>query len=255
MTLELSGRMSTDPFVNLPHLREKLTPADQSSLRVTPEVLATWDQRARDTGRPANWRLPDDVREASRAAVLGNRDASEDLWVYACGSLMWDPGFHFSEVRTAEVEGYQRRFTLKSIGGRGTRDHPCLYLALEKRAGTCKGLAFRIPAQAVDHESTVLWRREMLRGSYAPEFCPMRTPQGDIRALVFASNPMSAHYFAEKPLAETAAIIAAASGPLGTNREYLEQVAAQLLALQIEDDYIADLLRLVQCSDTGRSEA
>ena len=247
--------MTTDPFVNLPHLRGKLTPADQSTVRVTPEVLATWDQRARDQGRPASWRLPDAVREASRHAVLGNRDASEDLWVFACGSLMWDPGFHFSEVRTAEVGGYQRRFTLKSIGGRGTPDHPCLYLTLEKRAGTCAGLAFRIPAHAADHESAMLWRREMLRGSYAPEFCPTRTPQGDIRALVFASNPMSAHYFPEKPLAETAAIIAAASGPLGTNREYLEQVAAQLQALQIEDDYIRDLLRHVQRSDTAHGGA
>jgi len=245
--------MSTDPFVNLPHLRGKLIPADQSTVRVTPEVLATWDQRARDSGRPADWRLPDAVREASREAVLCNRDASEDLWVYACGSLMWDPGFHFSEVRTAEVEGYQRRFTLKSIGGRGTPDRPCLYLAMERRAGTCAGLAFRIPAHAVDCESAMLWRREMLRGSYVPEFCPVRTPQGDLQALVFASNPKSPHYFAEKPLAETAAIIAAASGPLGTNREYLEQVAAQLQALKIEDDYIADLLRHVQRSGNGRS--
>ena len=250
--LSLPGNMSTDPFVNLPHLRGKLIPADQSTVRVTPEVLATWDQRARDSGRPADWRLSDDVREASRNALLANRDASEDLWVYAYGALMWDPGFHFSEIRTAELDGYQRRFTLKSIGGRGTPAHPCLFLTLEKRAGsTCAGLAFRIAAQAADHESAMLWRREMLRGAYAPEFCPMRTPQGDIRALVFASNPMSAHYFAEQPLAETAAMIAAASGPLGTNREYLEQVAEQLLALQIEDEYIADLLRLVQRTDTA----
>jgi cation transport protein ChaC len=164
---------------------------------------------------------------------------------------MWDPGFHFSEIRAAELDGYQRRFTLKSISGRGTPEHPCLFLALEKRAGTCAGLAFRITAQAADHESAMLWRREMVRGAYAPEFCSMRTPQGDIRALVFASNPMSAHYFAEKPLAETAAIIAAAHGPLGTNREYLEQVAAQLLAIEVEDDYIADLLRLVQRSEAA----
>jgi len=247
--------MSADPFVNLPHLREKVIPADKSTLRLTPEALAVWDQRARDSGRPANWRLPDDVREASRNAVLGNRDASEDLWVYAYASLMWDPGIHFAEVRTAEVDGYQRRFTLKSIGGRGTPDRPCLYLSLEKRAGTCAGLAFRISAQAADYESTILWRREMLRGSYAPVFCRMRTPQGDIRALLFASNPLSPNYFAELPLAETAAIIAAASGPIGTNREYLEQVAAQLLALQIRDDYIADLLRHVQRSDSAHSGA
>lgn len=95
----------------------------------------------------------------------------------------------------------------------------------------------------------------MLRGSYVPVFCRMRTPQGDIRALLFASDPLSPNYSAERSLAETAAIIAAASGPLGTNREYLEQVAAQLLELRIQDDYIADLLRLVQRSDTAHSRA
>lgn len=113
----MARTMSTDPFVNLPHLRERLIPADKSTLRLTPEALAVWDQRARDSGRPANWRLPDEVREASRNAVLGNRDASEDLWVFACGSLMWDPGIRFAEVRTAEVEGYQRRFTLSQLVG------------------------------------------------------------------------------------------------------------------------------------------
>ena len=124
---------------------------------------------------------------------------------------------------------------------------------VQKRAGTCAGPAFRMPAQAADYESAILWRREMMTGSYALEFCRMRTPQGDIRAPVFASNPQSPHYFAEVPLAEAAAIVAATSRPPGTNREYLEQVAAQLLALQIGDDYIADLLRHVQRSESAHS--
>ena len=41
----------------------------------------------------------------------------------------------------------------------------------------------------------------------------------------------------------------------GEDREYLEQVAAQLQVLQIEDDYISDLLRHVQRSDVDRSGA
>jgi len=40
--------MSADPFVNSPHLREKLIPADKSTLRLTPEALAAWDQLAKD---------------------------------------------------------------------------------------------------------------------------------------------------------------------------------------------------------------
>jgi len=247
--------LTADAFIHLPNLRERVTKPEQSLLRLTPEMFAMWEQRAQAAGWPASWRLPDDVIEAPRLALLGDHGSGDDLWIYSYGSLMWDPGFHFAEVRLADVENYQRRFTLKSIGGRGTPERPCLFLTLEKRAGICAGLAFRIPAHVADHESAMLWRREMLRGSYVPELSQVRTPQGDIQALVFASNPTSAHYFPEKPLAETAAIIAAASGPLGTNREYLEQVAAQLQVLQIEDDYISDLLRHVQRSDVDRSGA
>jgi hypothetical protein len=41
------------------------------------------------------------------------------------------------------------------------------------------GLAVRIPAQAADDESAIFWRREVITGSHAPEFCRMRTPQVD----------------------------------------------------------------------------
>ena len=40
--------------------------------------------------------------EASRLALLGDHKAGDDLWIYSYGSLMWDPGFHFAEVRLAD---------------------------------------------------------------------------------------------------------------------------------------------------------
>jgi len=48
------------------------------------------------------------------------------------------------------------------------------------------------------------------------------------------------------PLDETAAIIAAAAGVIGSNRDYLEQMARQLDALQIADDYVEQLLQRVR---------
>jgi cation transport protein ChaC len=159
---------------------------------------------------------------------------------------MWDPGIHFSEVRLADLEGYQRRFTYKITVGRGSPQHPALMLSLERQAGCCRGLAFRIAAESVNSESEILWRREMLRGGYRPAVLPMTTPQGDISALVFASNPSHPEYVGELPLFETAAIIASACGPLGTNRAYLEQLATQLAALDIDDGYVDELLGQVR---------
>ena len=77
-------------------------------------------------------------------------------------------------------------------------------LSLEKQDGCCRGLAFRIAADDVHAESAILWRREMLRGGYAPAMVPMTTPQGPITALAFASNIAHPGYVGELPFAETA---------------------------------------------------
>jgi len=118
-------------------------------------------------------------------------------------------------------------------------------LALESQIGCCRGLAFRIPAKSVEDESAIVWRREMVRGGYCPAMVPMTTPQGPITALAFVANPAHPNYVGELPLGETAAIIASGTGVLGTNREYLEQLAAQLDALGIEDPYVVQLYQHV----------
>ena len=131
--------MNADAFIHLPELRTRVTHPEKSRLRLTPEMFAMWEQRVREAGWPADWRLSDEVIEASRLAVLGDHKAGSDLWVYSYGSLMWDPGFHFAEVRLADVEGYQRRFTLKINLGRGSRDYPALMLSLEPQQDVAAG--------------------------------------------------------------------------------------------------------------------
>lgn len=230
--------MKAEAFVHLPALRERIVPPEQSALRVTPAVMAMWDERARLMGRPADWRLSDAEVEASRQATLGTRDPAQDLWIYAYGSLMWDPALRFDEVRRASLPGHQRRFSFRTHIGRGSPARPGLMLSIEPRPGCCEGLAFRIAAACVDAESAILWRREMLRGAYTPRLLPMDTPQGGISALVFLSNPAHPDHVDELPLAETARFIAHAEGVMGRNRDYVGQLAAQLACLGIQDAYI-----------------
>lgn len=230
--------MTPDAFVHLPALRDHLVAPQDSELRVTPEVLAFWDRRAQALGRGPDWRLTDQAIEASRRGLLGERAAAQDLWVYCYGSLMWDPGIHFCELRLAELDGWQRRFTYRTSMGRGTPERPALMLTLEARPGSCRGLAFRIDAARVEEESAILWRREMIRGGYRPLLLPLSTPQGPVTALVFTANTEHPDHVDELPLAHTAAIIAGASGVIGSNRDYLLQLAAQLRRLGIRDDYI-----------------
>jgi cation transport protein ChaC len=237
-----------DAYCHLPHLRERIAPPEDSALRVTPQMLQVWDQRALDQGRGADWRWSDEQLEATRVALLGAQ-REQDLWVFGYGSLMWDPGFHFAEVRLAELPLHRRRFSCSTVLGRGSPECPGLMLTLEPGQGGCSGLAFRIDAAVAAHESGMLWRREMIRGIYQPRLLPVRTPQGEVTALVFAANPAHADHVGELPLDDAAARIARAEGVLGTNRQYLEQLLWQMEHLGLEDGYLQQLWTEVQRLD------
>ena len=205
-----------------------------------------WDQRARDQGRGPDWRWSDEQLEATRIALLGPPVQEQDLWIFGYGSLMWDPGFHFAEVRLAELAQHRRRFSCRTALGRGSPECPGLMLTLEPGPGNCSGLAFRIDAAVAAYESGMLWRREMIRGIYEPRLLPVRTPQGEVNALVFAANTAHDDHVGELPLDDAAAIIARAEGVLGTNRQYLEQLVWQLEHLGLEDSYLQQLLQRVR---------
>lgn len=237
-----------DAYWHLPHLRERIAPPADSALRVTPQMLQVWDQRALDQGRGADWRWSDEQLEATRVALLGAQ-REQDLWVFGYGSLMWDPGFHFAEVRLAELPLHRRRFSCSTVLGRGSPECPGLMLTLEPGADSCSGLAFRIDAAVAAHESGMLWRREMIRGIYQPRLLPVRTPQGEVTALVFAANTAHADHVGELPLDDAAERIARAEGVLGTNRQYLEQLVWQMEHLGLEDDYLQQLRAEVQRLD------
>jgi len=235
-----------DAFCHLPQLRERIAPAEASSLRVTPQTLALWDERARLQGRGADWRLSDAQLQATQVALLGDGSDGRDLWIFGYGSLTWDPGFHFSEVRLAVLPAHRRRFSCRTVLGRGSPECPGLMLTLEPGEGDCQGLVFRIDAAQAAHECGMVWRREMIRAIYRPCLLPVHTPQGEVSALVFAANTEHADHVGELTLDEAADIIARAEGVLGSNRQYLEQLVRQLEHLGISDSYLLQLLEHVQ---------
>ena len=62
---------------------------------------------------------------------------------------MWDPAIHIVEIRTGTLQGFHRRFCLKSQIGRGSRDKPALMAGLDD-GGIVHGTGFRVPAETVD---------------------------------------------------------------------------------------------------------
>ncbi len=230
-----------DPFRHHPELRGSIKPASDSFFRDLD--LGIMDARAAEVGYPEDWRTPCEEREAGRREWFKDR-WDKDLWVFAYGSLMWDPGLDFSELRQAHCYGFQRSFCLWDEGARGSDEHPGLMLALDN-GGECEGIAFRIEAAQLDHETFVLFRREMIAPAYRPVWLSLDTPQGQIEALSFAANHGQENIKPGIALSEQARMIARAEGILGTNYDYLADTHERLALLGIEDRYISELFASV----------
>lgn len=185
--------------------------------------------------------LSDEEREASLAAVLERWSPERDVWLFAYGSLLWNPTFAFVERRVARVLGYQRRYCVWLPIGRGTPENPGLMLALEA-GGTCEGVAYRIAASQVRAELELVWKREMLTGSYLARWLPVETDDGAFEAVSFVVD--AEHERRVRPDVDEAVIVrhvATASGAFGTCREYLERTAKELAELGLRDPYVERL--------------
>ncbi len=184
-------------------------------------------------------------REESRAMTLADH-RGRDLWVFAYGSLMWDPAFHFAEVRRATVTGYERRFVLKhTYGARGTPEQPGLMAALD-RGDCCEGLVFRIAANQVEAETEILWRREMIAHAYKPSFVTAMIDDQPVVALTFVANHESKVICPDLTREEQVRFVANGRGFLGTSKEYLSNIVRQFDALGVVDKDCSALLAEVE---------
>lgn len=171
---------------------------------------------------------------------------NEDIWVFAYGSLMWNPEFEYETVKPAHVCGYHRRFCLKCDHHRGKPEKHGLVLGLD-RGGSCRGLAYKISANNLSIALENLWKREMwVADAYLPKRVPVTLSDDQntkVMACVFVSNSRSSYYFDEKCRKKAAEIISAADGLRGTNFEYLERTVKQLREFDIHDAQIEDIYK------------
>lgn len=171
---------------------------------------------------------------------------SEEFWVFGYGSLMWNPGFDHVERRGAELSGYQRSFCLASVRYRGTPEAPGLVLALEPREGAlCRGIAFRVSREKATDALAYLRERELGTGSYFERRLPLTLLDTgvQVRALCYVMDTGHDQYRGHLDDDTRADIIARASGPAGSNREYLYRTLENLTHLGVDEPsirYIAE---------------
>jgi len=188
--------------------------------------------------------LSDDALAASLAATLARRPAHADWWVFAYGSLLWNPLFPFVEARPATLRGKHRRFCLWSLASRGTTRLPGLVLGLDQ-GGTCHGVVYRLPAECAPAELALLWRREMVVGAYHPRWLRVRAGTHALTALAFVVDRRHPQYAGQLSLARQAEVLSSAVGAFGSSADYLERARVSLITHGIVDPYLESLARRV----------
>lgn len=159
------------------------------------------------------------------------------MWVFAYGSLVWNPGFDPAQRVLARLGGYHRSFCMRSIHYRGTPERPGLVLALDAAPGAgCRGVALRVKPEEQERVLADLRARELVSSAYLERRLPLDLDGGQqVEALAYVVDPDHDQYCGGLDLEEQAHIIASAHGGRGANTEYLYQTAAHLAQLGIED--------------------
>ncbi|MCQ4159747.1 gamma-glutamylcyclotransferase [Roseomonas sp. GC11] len=191
------------------------------------------------------------LTEAERAASLRHTlatrpEGAAHVWLFGYGSLIWNPTILYAESRRARIEGWRRHFCLSTPVGRGSPENPGLVLALDA-GGSCEGVAFRLPDEALVEELSLIWQREMLTGAYIPRWMPLLGEDGQVfgHGIAFVINTAAPQY-ADLPEPEVVRRLATARGELGSAAEYLFNTREGLRQLHITDPLIEHLAQAVQ---------
>lgn len=219
----------------------------EQKLDLTPDLVARCLRSEPDLGPDPDFpRATEAEIDNLVARLLASEHAKGPIWVFAYGSLIWNPAFNFVQDRRGLAQGWHRSFCLDLKRWRGTPERLGLMLALA-RGGRCAGVLRRLdPAsQAADVERLVKWEIEAAEDLTMARWIPVATSEGVQPALVFWAGPSGkgvSHRLAPEVAARR---IAQACGHYGSNAEYLQRTVAGLAEHGIRDRALWRLQALV----------
>jgi cation transport protein ChaC len=164
-----------------------------------------------------------------------------ELWVFGYGSLIWRPGFPYIERRPARIIGAHRALCVYSWVHRGTPEHPGLVLGLD-RGGACRGIAFRVAAEAWEGVVAYLREREQVTSVYLERLREIRFDDGSrATALAYLVDRGHGQYAGKLDEDTQFGIVAEARGQSGANRDYVINTARHLAELAMPDALLTRL--------------
>ena len=203
-------------------------------------------QAVRDAGH-GHLLMSDEAVADSLALTLATHPKGKPIWVFGYGSLIWNPLMEYAERRRARVRGYHRGFYIWSKINRGTPEVPGLVLALNN-GGSCQGVAYRMHEDKFEAELALLWRREMVAGTYMPKWINADIGGDTVRAIAFVVNRAKPGYAGRLDDAQIVSIALRAHGAYGSCAEYLVNTATSLEVAGIADARLSRLAKLVSAA-------
>ena len=195
--------------------------------------------------KPLKRRLSEDERARRLQELLDNRPDGPS-WVFAFGSLMWNPCFEYDRSEQAFLEGWERKFHIWTSLARGTPERPGLGLCLEKGESECKGLVYRLLPEHEEMDWQKLWDREMVSGIYQAVWMDLTLISGEVvSALTFVVDPTHIQYAGGLTIPVMSEIIAGASGRYGRCRDYLASTVEEMAKIGVVDPDLDALLMAV----------
>jgi cation transport protein ChaC len=186
--------------------------------------------------------LQDDLLDPMPQHIAALRYSTQPVWIFAYGSLIWDPEFSSIDTEAALLRGYHRSLCLYSYDYRGSPTRPGLVLGLD-RGGSCWGVVFCLPSGAIER----VWEREMSgRRVYEMRLLSVRTRQVTRKALTFTVSRNCPDYAGRVELDEAARMILYAKGRRGTCREYFDNTLRHLEQRDIVDRPLRRLAQRVE---------
>lgn len=185
-------------------------------------------------------RASEDDHASIFARLMATAPADGQVWIFAYGSLIWNPNFAHDAERVAHVHGWHRAFCLGWMQAfRGCPDRPGLMMALD-RGGSCRGVAFRLPAGNLEANLMPILRREVLFKANGMEARWLRgtTAEGPRDMIGFPVNRSAQDYVSGLTEDRIVAALATSAGPQGTMAEYLGSTVAHLEDRGIHDRYL-----------------
>jgi cation transport protein ChaC len=176
---------------------------------------------------------------------------SQDLWVFAYGSLLWNPGFPLLESMPARVRGYHRSLCVYSHVHRGTPQNPGLVLGLD-RGGACKGLAYRVCGSDAKATLDYLRAREQVTAVYREARLVAELADGRaVSAVAYVVDRAHHQYAGRLPAAVVLQHVVSGIGISGANVEYVLASHAHLRGMGIRDPMLEQIAELLARSSSA----